>query len=79
MGKVGDVLRFTTGNNKLFLLKKLMTFKNKEGSTILDDINDFQGILDHLSGMSVNFDDEIQGLWHLNTLPDFRETLHVFF
>ena len=30
-----------TGNNKLFLLKKLMTFKYKEGSPILDHINDF--------------------------------------
>ena len=28
--------------------------------------------------MGVNIYDEIQGLWHLNTLPDFRETLHVF-
>ena len=30
-----------TGNNKLFLLKLLMTFKYKEGSPILDHINDF--------------------------------------
>ena len=59
-----------TGNNKLFLLKQLMTFKYEEGSPILDHINDFQGILDQLSGMGVNFNDEIQGLWLLNTLPD---------
>lgn len=39
-----------------------MTFKYKEGNPILDHINDFQGILDQLSGMGVNFDDEIQGL-----------------
>ena len=72
--------RFTfqkTGNNKLFLLKQLMTFKYKEGSLILDHINDFQGILDQLSGMGVNFDDEIQGLWLLNTLPDSWENLRV--
>ena len=46
--------RFTfqkTGNNKLFLLKQLMTFEYKEGSPILDHINDFQGILDQLSGI----------------------------
>lgn len=66
-----------TGNNKLFLLKQLMTFKYKEGSPILDHINDFQGVLDQLSGMGVNFDDEIQGLWLLNTLPDSWETLRV--
>ena len=54
-----------------------MTFKYKEGSSILDHINDFQGILDRLSGMGVNFDDEIQGLWLLNTLPNSWETLRV--
>ena len=51
-----------TGNNKLFLLKKLMTFKYEETCSILYHINDFQGILDQLSGMVVNFDDEIQRL-----------------
>ncbi|KAH0781704.1 hypothetical protein KY290_001302 [Solanum tuberosum] len=66
-----------TGNNKLFLLKKLMTFKYKEDSLILDHINDFQGVLDQLSGMGVNFDDEMQGLWLLNTLPDSWKTLRV--
>ena len=35
-----------TVNNKLFLLKKLMTFNFKEKSSILYHINDFQGILD---------------------------------
>ena len=27
--------------------------------------------------MGINFDDELQGLWLLNTLPDFWETLRV--
>ncbi|KAH0696222.1 hypothetical protein KY285_013054 [Solanum tuberosum] len=65
------------GNNKLFLLKQLMTFKYNEGSPILDYINDFQGVLDQLSGMGANFDDEIQGLWLLNTLSNSWETLRV--
>ena len=54
-----------------------MTFKYKYKSPILAHINDFQGILDQLSRTSVNFDDEIQGLLLLNTLPDSWETLHV--
>ena len=44
-----------TSNNKLFLFKQLMDFKYKEGSPILDHINDFQGILDQLSGMGSEF------------------------
>ena len=59
-----------TGNNKLFLLKQLMNIRYKEGSLISDHINNFQGVLDQLSGMDVKFDEEIQGLWLLNTLPD---------
>ena len=66
-----------TGNNKLFLLKQLMAFKYKEGSPILDHINDFQDILNQFSGMGVNFDDEIQGLWLLDTLTNSWETLRV--
>ena len=54
-----------------------MTFKYKEGSPILDHINDFQSVLDLLSGMGVTFDDEIQGLWLLNTLSDSWNTLRV--
>ena len=54
-----------------------MTFKYKEGNPILDHINDFQGILDQLSGMGVNFDDEIQGLRLLNTLSNSWEILRV--
>ena len=51
-----------TGNNKFFLLKQLMNIRYKEGTPISDHINDFQGVLDQLSRMSVKIDDEIQGL-----------------
>ncbi|PHT29972.1 hypothetical protein CQW23_30471 [Capsicum baccatum] len=64
-----------TGNNKLFMLKQLMNIRYKEGSPIFDHINDFQGVLDQLSEMGVKFDEEIQGLWLLNTMPDSWETL----
>ncbi|KAF3657853.1 hypothetical protein FXO37_14702 [Capsicum annuum] len=67
-----------TGNNKLFLLKKLMNIRYKEGNPIFFyHINDFQDVLDQLSGMGVKFDEAIQGLWLLNTLPDSWETLRV--
>ena len=52
-----------------------MNIRYKEGTSISDHINDFQGVFDQLSGMGVKFDDEIQGLWLLNTLPDSWETL----
>ena len=51
-----------------------MTFIYKEGNPIQDHVNDFQGILDQLSGMGITFDDEVQGLWLFNTLPDSWKT-----
>lgn len=51
-----------TSNNKLFLLKQLMNIRYKEGNLVSDHINNFQGVLDQLSGMGVKFDEEIQGL-----------------
>ena len=48
-----------TGNNKLFLLKQAMHLVYKEGSSILDHLNEFQGCFDQLFGMGVKFDDEI--------------------
>ena len=66
-----------TGNNKLFLLKQAMHLVYKEGSSILDHLNEFQGCFDQLFGMGVKFDDEINALWLLNTLPNSWETFRV--
>ncbi|KAG8391719.1 hypothetical protein BUALT_Bualt01G0216400 [Buddleja alternifolia] len=55
----------------------MMNLRYKEGSSISDHLNDYQGILDQLSDMGVKFDDEVQALWLLNTLPDSWETFRV--
>ncbi|VFQ74335.1 unnamed protein product [Cuscuta campestris] len=54
-----------------------MNLRFKEGSFISDHLNEFQGCFDQLSDMGVKFEDEILGLWLLNTLPDFWENLRV--
>jgi len=66
-----------SGNNKLFLLKQAMNLRYKEGTSISDHLSEFQGCFDQLSSMGVKFEDEILGLWLLNTLPDSWENLHV--
>ena len=65
------------GNNKLFLLKQAMNLRYKEDMSISDNLSEFQGCFDQLSSMGVKFEDEILGLWLLNTLPDSWENLHV--
>ncbi|GKD60993.1 hypothetical protein Tco_1298502 [Tanacetum coccineum] len=38
-----------------------------------------QGIINQLAGMGIKFEDEIQGLWLLGTLPDTWDWLKVVF
>ncbi|KAI9169298.1 hypothetical protein LWI28_010378 [Acer negundo] len=62
-----------TGNNKLFLIKQMMDLKYKDEAPLLDHLNTYQGILNQLAGMGIKFDDEIQALWLLITLPNYWE------
>nr|GEV02725.1 retrovirus-related Pol polyprotein from transposon TNT 1-94 [Tanacetum cinerariifolium] len=66
-----------TRNNKLFLIKQMMRLKYTDGSPITNHLNDFQGIINQLAGMGIKFEDEIQGLWLLGTLPDTWETFRT--
>lgn len=59
-----------TGNNKLFLIKQMMSLKYDDGSSMADHLNAFQGIMNQLATMSISFDDEIQALWLLATLQN---------
>ncbi|GJS51130.1 ribonuclease H-like domain-containing protein [Tanacetum coccineum] len=52
----------------------MMRLKYTDGSPITDHLNAFQGIINQLAGMGIKFEDEIQGLWFLGTLPDTWET-----
>ena len=44
---------------------------------ITDHLNTFQGITNQLSRMGIKFDDEVQGLCLLGTLPDSWETFRM--
>lgn len=75
--KIESLYASKSGNNKLYLLNSLMNLRYKGGTSISDHLNDYQGLLDQLSGMCIKFDDEVLGLWLLNTLPDSWETFRV--
>ncbi|KAL6314361.1 hypothetical protein AAG906_021191 [Vitis piasezkii] len=66
-----------TGNNKLFLIKKMMSLKYQDGTPMTDHLNTFQGIINQLAGMNIKFEEEVQGLWLLGTLPDSWETFRT--
>ncbi|RDX98828.1 hypothetical protein CR513_18200, partial [Mucuna pruriens] len=50
------------------------SLKFKEGTSLSDHLNEFQGIIDQMSGMGIKFEDEILGLLLLNSLPESWET-----
>nr|KYP33204.1 Retrovirus-related Pol polyprotein from transposon TNT 1-94 [Cajanus cajan] len=75
--KIESLYASKSGNNKLYLLNYLMNLRYRENSSISDHLNEFQGLLDQLSGMGIKFDDEFLGLWLLNTLPESWETFRV--
>ncbi|KAK8564203.1 hypothetical protein V6N12_036332 [Hibiscus sabdariffa] len=75
--KLKSLYASKSGNNKLFLLKKMMALKYREGTSTADHVSEFQSVMNQLLGMGVKFDDEILGLWLLATLPDSWETSRV--
>ena len=42
-----------------------------------DHLNTFQGIINQLARMNIKFEEEMQGLWLLGTLPDSWETFRT--
>jgi len=66
-----------TGNNQMFLIKKMLGLKLQKGTLCADHLNTFQGIMNQLSSMGIKFDDEIQGLFLLGSLPDSWETCRM--
>ena len=62
---------------KHVLIKKMLGLKLKEGTSCADHLNTFQGIMNQLSDMGIKFDDEIQGLFLLGSLPDSWETFRM--
>ena len=75
--KLDELYARKTGGNKLYLIKKLMNLKYKEGSPITDHLNEMQGIINQLASMKISFEEEVQALWLLGTLPDSWETFRV--
>jgi len=54
-----------------------MNLRYKDGISISDHLNDFQGLQDQLSEIGIKFDDEVLGLRILNIIPNSWETFRV--
>ncbi|GAB2266247.1 hypothetical protein Dimus_037876 [Dionaea muscipula] len=61
----------------MFLIKGLITFRYQDGMPLTNHLNTFQGVINQLAGMGIKFDDVVQGLCLLGTLPDSWETFKM--
>ncbi|KAK3022595.1 hypothetical protein RJ639_046200 [Escallonia herrerae] len=56
--------------NKVFLMKKLFNMRMSENGSVVDHLNDFNGVTNQLESAGINFGDEIRALLFLCSLPD---------
>ncbi|KAK2978578.1 hypothetical protein RJ640_006697 [Escallonia rubra] len=59
-----------SASNKVFIMKKLFNMRMSENGSVVDHLNDFNGITNQLESVGINFDDEIRALLFLCSLPD---------
>ncbi|KAK2967798.1 hypothetical protein RJ640_016982 [Escallonia rubra] len=59
-----------SASNKVFLMKKLFNMRMSENGSVVNHINDFNGVTNQLESVGINFDDEIRALLFLRSLPD---------
>ena len=51
----------------------MISLKYQDGPPMTDHLNTLQGIINQLAGMSIKFEEEVQGLWLLGTLSNSWE------
>lgn len=63
--------------NKVLIMKRLVNLKYKDGHSVAEHLSSFQELINRLTNAKIAFDDEIQALLLLSSLPDSWETLVI--
>ena len=75
--KLEELYDRKSATNKAFLFRKLVNLKYKDGGSVAEHLNDMKNIVNQLASMKIVFDDELQALMLLSSLPESWETLVV--
>ncbi|VFQ84895.1 unnamed protein product [Cuscuta campestris] len=70
MDALSDMYEKPSATNKVFLIRELVNTKMKEGTSVTEHINKLNSILARLLSVGIKFDDEVQALLLLSSLPD---------
>jgi len=57
------------------VIKQLAKLEYRDGSSVIEHLNVFQGHINQLTTMKINLDDEVQAPLLLSSLPDSWNTL----
>jgi hypothetical protein len=63
--------------NKASMIKRLAKLEYRDGSSVIEHLNVFQCYINQLSAMKINFEDEVQALLMLSSMPDSWNMLVV--
>ena len=70
MKVLSDMYKKSSTNNKVFLMKKLFHLKIGEGASMAAHLNEFNTIVNQLSFVEIDFNDEVHALIFLASLPN---------
>ena len=77
MKVLSDMYEKPSANNKVFLMKKLFHLKMMENAHVAAHVNEFNTIVNQLSSVKIDFDDEVQALILLASLPNSWEPMRA--
>ena len=63
--------------NKVHLMKKLFNLKMADNASVAQHLNEFNTIINQLSSVEIDFDDEIRALIVLASLPNSWEAMRM--
>ena len=75
--KLESMYERKTTVNKASVIKQLAKLEYRDGSSVIEHLNVFQGHINQLIAMKINLDDEVQALLFLSSLPGSWNTLVV--
>ena len=77
MKGLSDMYEMPSVNNKVFLMKKLFHLKMREGVSMATHFNEFNTIVNQLSYVEIDFDDEVCDLILWTSLPNSWEPMRT--
>ena len=74
---LSNMYKKLSANNKVFLMNKLFHLKMREGASVATCLNEFNMIVNQLSSIEIDFDDEVCALILLASLLNSWEPMRA--